>query len=117
MIIRKEVFEKIGLLDKRYFLYFEDCDLCQRAKKAGFKIFYVPQAFLWHKNASSSGKPGSLIHQYYLTRNRFLFGFRYAPLRARAALIKESIKLIKAGGIKRRAIIDFHLRRFGGVDF
>jgi len=116
MMIKKEVFEKIGLLDPKYFLYFEDNDFCQRAKKLGFKIFYAPKAIVYHKNAASSEKPGSVLHQYYQTRNRFLFGLRYAPWRSKLALLREGIKFLLRDGIRRTATIDFFLRRFGGKD-
>jgi GT2 family glycosyltransferase len=112
MMVRKEVFNKIGLLDPKYFLYWEDTDFCQRAKRMGFKIVYVPQAFLWHKNASSSEKPGSKIHQYYQTRNRFLFSLKYASWQSKLALFRESIKFLVNDGIRRGATIDFYLGRF-----
>ncbi len=114
LMVRKEVFEKVGLFDNKYFLYWEDIDLCQRARKAGFKIFYVPRAVLSHKNASSSDKPGSKLHQYYQTRNRFLFGQRFASTRTKLALIREAFKNIIKGGVKREADLDFFLGRFGG---
>ncbi|MBI5465538.1 glycosyltransferase family 2 protein [Candidatus Gottesmanbacteria bacterium] len=114
MMVKREVFEKIGFLDPKYFLYFEDNDFCQRAKRAGFKIFYVPKAIIYHKNAASSEKPGSAIQQYYQTRNRFLFGFKYASLRAKLALLRENLKFLLKDGIRRKATIDFCLGRFGG---
>ena len=43
-IIKKEVFETIGLFDEKYFLYYEDNDLSQRARRAGFDIYYQPKA-------------------------------------------------------------------------
>lgn len=116
LMIKREVLEKIGLFNPKYFLYWEDTDLCERAKRAGFKIFYVPQAFLWHKNASSSDKPGSKLHQYYQTRNRLLFAHQFASLRTKLAIIREALRDIKSGGIKREAALDFFLRRFGGKD-
>ncbi len=96
MLIKRAVFEKVGLLDGRYFLYLEDNDFCQRAKKAGFKLIYVPKAKLWHANAGSS-RVGGPLHDYYLTRNRMLFGMRYAPLRSKLALIRESLRLLLSG--------------------
>ena len=114
MMVKREVFGRIGLFNPKYFLYFEDNDLCQRAKKEGYKIFYVPKALLWHKNASSSEKPGSKIHEYYQTRNRFLFGLSYAPWRSKIALFRESLKFLIEDGIRRKATIDFCLGRFGG---
>ncbi len=77
MLVKKEVFEKIGMFDERYFLYLEDMDFCVRAKKAGFGITFFPQAKLWHKNAAASGGSGSRLQDYYITRNRLLFAFKF----------------------------------------
>lgn len=113
MMIKKEVLEKVGLFDEKYFLYYEDNDLSQRAKKAGFKVFYQPKAILWHLNAGSTGGSGSILHDYYITRNRLLFGFKFSPIRTRLALVRESLKLIFTGRTwQRRGALDFYLRRF-----
>lgn len=48
LLIKREVFDKIGLLDERFFLYGEDPDFCLRAKGAGFKLKLVPHAKVWH---------------------------------------------------------------------
>lgn len=112
MFVKREVFEKIGLFDRRYFLYLEDNDFCQRAKKAGFKVVYTPVAKLWHLNAGSSRVGGSL-QDYFITRNRMLFGMKYAPLRTKVALLKESLRLLLRGRKWQKiAIRDFYLRRF-----
>ena len=117
ILIKKEVLEKIGFLDKKYFLYYEDVDFCQRARMAGYKIVYAPKAVIWHKNAASSDKPGSKIHVYYQTRNRLIFGFRYANFRAKMALFRESLKFLIQNGIKRKAVLDFYLGKFGQSHF
>ena len=94
-------------------MYLEDVEFCQRAKEAGFKVIYTPKARLWHLNAGSS-EVGGPLHDYYLTRNRMLFGMQYAPWWTRFALIRESIKLLFAGRKWQKAgIRDFYLRRFG----
>ncbi len=117
MFIRKDVFKKIGFLDERYFLYFEDLDFCQRAKKKGLKVVYVPTQAVWHKNARSSAV-GSITQDYYTTRNRLLFGLTYANLRAKLALLKESLKfLLTASVARRKGVIDFYLRKFGKGNF
>lgn len=78
MLVKREVFEKVGLLDERYFLYYEDVDFCQRAKGAGFKIIFTPKAIVVHEeSASVSKKPG--LKEYYLARNHCLFLERWAP--------------------------------------
>ena len=114
MLIKKEVFEKIGLFDDKYFLYYEDSDLSMRAKSKGFQVVYVPASIIWHKNAGSAGGSGSLLQDYYITRNRLLFGFRYASLRSKLALFRESLfVLLKGRKWQKRGIIDFYLRRLG----
>jgi len=52
--IRKEVFDKIGLLDERYFMYFEDMAFCRKATQAGFTIAYQPEAHVVHLRGGSS---------------------------------------------------------------
>jgi hypothetical protein len=72
MLIRKEVFEKIGYFYEPYFLTFEEIDFCVKAKKQGFKIICNPMSKIWHKVSSAMGKV-SACGVYYGYRNRFLF--------------------------------------------
>ena len=106
MFIKSEVLEKIGSFNEKYFLYLEDMDFCVRAKRAGFKIVFQPEAILWHKNAASTGGSGSKLQDYYITRNRLLFAMKYASLRTKLALIKQIIKE-STNPTKRRALLDF----------
>jgi GT2 family glycosyltransferase len=55
MIIRTTVFRAIGLLDEGYFMYFEEVDLCHRARQAGWPCWYVPTARVVHLVGQSSG--------------------------------------------------------------
>lgn len=111
--MKKEVIEKVGLFDENYFLYFEDADLNVRIQKKGFKIVYVPDSIVWHNNAGSSGS-GSSLHDYYLSRNRMYFGMKYAPLKTRLFLIKESLNLLKNGREwQKKGIQDYYLRKLG----
>lgn len=113
MLVKREVFEKIGLFDSRYFLYLEDVDFCVRAKEAGFKITYVPQAKVWHYNAGSS-KVGGELHDYFITRNRMIFGLKYASFKTKFSLIKESLKILLNGRPWQKiAIKDFYFQKFG----
>jgi len=113
-MIKREVFEKVGLFDEKYFLYYEDNDLSQRAKKAGFTIYYQPKAKLWHLNAGSTGGSGSTLQDYYITRNRLLFGFEFASFKTKLAMVRESVKLIFSGRPwQKKGALDFYLGRFG----
>lgn len=114
MMVKKEVFEKVGFFDERYFLYYEDNDFSQRVKTKGFKIYYQPKAKLWHLNAGSTGGSGSGLQDYFITRNRLLFGFNYASLRTKSALLKESIKFMFIGRkLQKKGVLDFYTGRFG----
>lgn len=53
--IRKEVISQVGLLDERFFMYFEDIDYCRRARAQGWRILYWPEARIIHFLGSSSG--------------------------------------------------------------
>ncbi len=53
MLIPRKIIEKIGLLDERYFMYFEDLDYCRRVNKAGYKIYYLPEAEFIHAHGAS----------------------------------------------------------------
>lgn len=113
-LIKKDVFENVGLFDDKYFLYYEDSDLSIRARKKGFKIVYVPTSVIWHKNAGSAGGSGSVLQDYYITRSRLLFGFRYAPIRSKLALFRESLSIMVRGRQwQKRGVIDFYLGRLG----
>ena len=72
-LIRREVFENIGLYDEKYFLYMEDTDFCYRANQAGYKLMYISESKIYHKVSSSTGGQNSPLHLYYMARNRILF--------------------------------------------
>lgn len=114
ILFKREVLEKAGLFDERYFLYYEDADLSERIKRAGYKIYYDPHACLIHVNAASSGGPGNTLHDYFLTRNQMLFGMTYAPLRTKFALVRQAIRLLLTGRkFQKRGIRDYFARSLG----
>jgi len=118
MMFKREVLEKIGLFDDRYFLYYEDADLNERTRRAGYEIYYVPTAVLIHVNAASTGGAGNVLHDYFISRNKMLFGMAYAPLRTKIALIRESLRLLRNGRpFQKLAIKDYYARRFNKGTF
>jgi GT2 family glycosyltransferase len=56
MLIKREVVEKISLLDSKFFFGIEEYDYCTRAKRAGFRVVYVPSSKVWHKAGASRKK-------------------------------------------------------------
>lgn len=113
LLIRNKVINDIGYLRDRYFMYWEDADYCIRAKKAEWKVVYTPETCLWHKVSASSGI-GSDLNDYFLTRNRLDFGLRYAPVKTKMSLIKESLRLLINGRPWQKiGVRDYYLGKWG----
>ncbi|MCP4536078.1 MAG: glycosyltransferase family 2 protein [Chloroflexi bacterium] len=72
LLIKRDVLQRVGLLDDRFFTYYEETEWCVRARRAGFKIVHVPTAKMWHKIPLDARESSPLVH-YYMTRNRLLF--------------------------------------------
>lgn len=79
LCIRSEVFEKVGLLNSKYFAYWEDADFCVRAHEQSYKLVYIPSSKIWHK-VSSSSKTISGFSLYQITRNMFWFMKSHASM-------------------------------------
>lgn len=71
MIISRQVLEKIGLFDERFFLYFEDLDFCLRAREAGFTIHINPDVIAEHR-VSVSSKVFTRTKQQWISHCRFV---------------------------------------------
>lgn len=72
MMVPRRVIDKVGMMPEFFFLYYEEVDWCESIKRAGYKIFFVPQSKVYHKESMSIGK-GSTLKTYYMTRNRLLY--------------------------------------------
>jgi len=72
MLVKRQVFEMVGLMDTKYFMYYDETDFCRRAREAGFRIVAVPRARMWHK-VSRSARMVSSATRYHHTKNRVLF--------------------------------------------
>ena len=82
LLARSRMIRHIGLLDERFFYYWEETEWCLRARRNGWRIVHVPQAKVWHKGVQRLYRPGPSV-AYYNTRNRFLLLAKYhAPLAA-----------------------------------
>lgn len=86
-LVNKAVIDKIGGYDEEYFIPWEDTDFSFRAKKAGFKILFVPKALAWHKGIKSTfvnplidyiGIRGA-ERAYRIARNKIIFMVKHAP--------------------------------------
>lgn len=84
MLISRHVVERVGLLDPRFFFGWEDVDLCVRARRAGFRIVFVPASRIWHKTLPpEKQKRLSGMPVYHATRGHFLFMQKHLSRRQR----------------------------------
>src|SRR3972149_6570309 len=78
LLVKRDFVEKVGLLDDRFFFYWEENDWSERGRKAGFSSVFVPDARVYHKGGGSSGKGWNEFTAYYLVRNWILFMRKHA---------------------------------------
>lgn len=74
VLLKADVFEKIGLFDEKYFVYYDDTDFFYRAKLNDIRVYYLGNTSLFHKVSSLTGGGGvSKFSLRYMTRNRVYF--------------------------------------------
>ena len=126
-LIKSDVIRKIGELDERFFLYYEDTDWSLSAKEAGYKIAYVPSSRVNHKVSRSSAKLGNSIVHYYHIRNALLLSKKHASLPILMGIyiwsglhyLKQIVKLVilpskrDISKMIMRGIGDFYKGKFG----
>ena len=92
MILRLEVLDQIGLFDETFFLYFEETDLCRRAREAGWRIAYVRESSVEHIGSVSTGMKGwERVPGYYLDSRLHYFVKSHGPLYATVATFAYTI--------------------------
>lgn len=79
MIIKRDVFKKIGYLPEEYFLYFEETDFCLKAKQKGLKVLFTPKTYIYHK-VSTSIRYMSNTYVFYMIRNFRIFAKKYVKV-------------------------------------
>jgi GT2 family glycosyltransferase len=72
LMVSRKLIQSIGLMPELFFLYYEEHDWCEKAKRAGFKIYYSGVTKIYHKESMSVGK-NSILKTYYMNRNRVVF--------------------------------------------
>lgn len=113
LIVPRRVIDKIGPMPDEYFLYYEEIDWGEQAKRAGFSVYFIGTSAIIHKEAISMGGNESETKAYFMTRSRILYmrrnssgitriiGFAFfflvtAPKQTLDYLFKKKFKLLKA---------------------
>jgi GT2 family glycosyltransferase len=127
LLIKREIWERLGGFDKNYFMYWEELDWCIRAVRSGYELLYIPQAQIWHK-ISPTAQEESPFYLYYMTRNRILLFNKFLP-RSKKILFHfahcKSMIITSLRYLQKRkynlakaiikGLLDFYLHRFGFV--
>lgn len=83
MLVSRKFLEEVGPLSEDYFLYYEEIDWAERARRAGYRLGYAPGSVVYHKEGAAlgSGKSTgrSLLAEYYGIRNRLVFTRKFFP--------------------------------------
>ena len=109
MAVRRRTLEEIGPMDERFFMYFEDADLCRRAREAGWLVYYLPHVeILHHSGASTQNRPRAI---WNLHKSAFLYHRKHGPhgplnlyslltllALAGRAFIRLAASLVQSGG-------------------
>lgn len=81
-MIKKEVIDKVGLMDETFFLYFEETDWCLRSLRAGYEIFYVPSAMITHLEGGSASRFSRKAVEKFYESELYFIKKHYGNLRA-----------------------------------
>jgi GT2 family glycosyltransferase len=111
-LIPAEFLQTIGVMEERYFLYYEEIDWIQRSKHM-YKITYAPEAVVYHKEGGSIGsktlnRAPSVLSEFYMAKNKIEFMRKFFPLRvflAKAIVFLQAINRLRQGYPKNALIL------------
>jgi hypothetical protein len=119
MLVRTEVFEKIGLFNEAYFLFYEEIDLCRRAQNAGFFLGWCPRSIIYHKNSRTVGRRGAadkkkiVLANYHENLSTLIFTKKFYPALLLFVLVFRLLgKLVFIAGRGDWYLIDPLLRAY-----
>jgi hypothetical protein len=108
MLLTQELLELVGFFDDKFFMYYEDADLCFRTRQARLGVELVPMAKIWHKISRSSGGSDSPNERYWMARSSVIYFRKHArpaqwlailPWRTGSA-IRTTIRLLSQGRVE-----------------
>lgn len=114
MLVRREAIEKAGLMDEKYFLYYEETDWNVRIKKSGYRVVYAPCSVIYHKISATTKKINYNVGCYF-DRNRYYFVIKnfgylnrlFIYFYIRIILVLKFIKAVIKGNSKKKNAVKF----------
>jgi GT2 family glycosyltransferase/SAM-dependent methyltransferase len=92
MLVRRDVFERVGMFAPEYLFCWKEIDFCTRAIEQGFECVVVPAALVWRKIGASLGEVRPTVLEYFDTRNRLLWARRHLQPRQRRAVRRQVLQ-------------------------
>jgi GT2 family glycosyltransferase len=100
LMTRREVYAQIGGLDELYVMYFEELDFCKRAKKSGWRVLYVGDAYITHHGGGSADQVQTQKHVHFQTSKlRYFRKFHGLP-------VSLLIRLVLIGNYGAQVLIE-----------
>ena len=124
MLIRAEAARAVGLLDPRFFIYFEDVDYGIRMRRAGWRLGYAPDAELWHRGSATTDRRGPMS-DYYLSTSALRLTWKHRPALLPTVLAYSVYRWVAPKVVRRQwdrlhavgdAYRDFFARGLGASD-
>lgn len=115
LLMKREVLEHVGLMDERYFLYWEDADWGVRMRRQGYRLLYCPASRVWHREGGSVGRL-SAGADYYWVRNGLFFMKKFHPALLPLAPVAYLCKYTLVRLVKRQPL-HFSFFLAGVLDF
>jgi GT2 family glycosyltransferase len=120
IMVKRPVIEQVGLIDERYFYYWEETEWCLRAGRSGWRVMHVPDAKLWHKGVQRDYRPNPSV-TYYATRNRLLtLTKHHAPLKVWFSAWGQILRTLTSWTLKPKWRSMYRHRNamwWGAIDF
>ena len=103
MLVKREVFERAGLMAEDFFLYYEEVDWCLKVRRAGYRILAVPASVVWHKVSATLGATSPIIDYYMLRNHLRLIGRHWRGIdrwRVLATTVMRNLITVAAYSVK-----------------
>jgi GT2 family glycosyltransferase len=92
LFFHADLVKRIGLMEPKFYCYFEEVDWCSRARNCGYRNYFIPGARVWHKVSAAYGGRNSPVVEYFRTRNTLLWARRNLPAVERRKVRRNVLK-------------------------
>ncbi len=96
LLLRRPALESVGLLDERFFLYWEDADICFRLRRAGWRLAVAGSSKVWHEVSATAGRKSGPLDTIR-SRSTVLFFDKHSPVPPFSIWVSTFLRIVKRG--------------------